>query len=362
MTPKRPPLPRSITAALVFAAAGTLPHRATASGYYLLEAEARGGVTEDQRAEGGLGLSLYSDELSAWFTLGDSTVDGGRRMKEWWFESRTLGPIMGTLPVSMAAAGFDEPARPGTKQLWIPFRSWRFGSDYSTGRWLEWDASGHLLANLGYLTRVSHRSLMFGPTLGVGANLTWWEGWRGNDTMLINTGKITAEAGWLAGLSLADAAYFQARATGWVDAFGLHQRQLRVAGVLGFQGASLGVPLGLELQWTWERGDDTVDLQPATSSTVMLAATWRLMPRSDRMDTEAIFEALQDLATPDGEDRSSPLPEPLPEPEPEPEPVLDPEGEDEGPGPEPEGEPVQASPPSDEAPDETGRGPQGPEP
>ena len=353
------------------------PGGARASGYYLLEADLRAGVAEGPTAEGGLGLSLYSDELAAWVTVGDDSVSGGRRVKEWWIESRVLGPVMGTLPPSMAAAGFDEPTRVGKANLWIPFRSWSFGADYTTGRWLEWDASHHLLLNLTALTRFSHRRLLFGPTVGIGANLTWWEGWRGDDSRLINTGKISAEAGWVAGFCLGDVSYAQARLLTWVDAFGLHQHQLRFAGVLGVTGIERGVPLGIELQWELERGDDTVDALPGASSTVSLAATWRLMPSNTRVDPKAVIKALEGIeAAP--EDRSPPLPLTEPEPEPEPEPELEPEPE-----PEPEAAadtdtaPPAAGPPEDDDtdpeppgseptgphPDEdrdSGRGPQGP--
>ena len=359
------PSPTALVAALGLVA--VLPGVADASGYYLLEADLRAGAVEGPLAEGGLGVALYADELTAVGTIGDAAETGGRRAKEWWIESRSLGPLMGTLPPAMQAAGFDEEVRAGRKNLWIPFRSWAFGSDYTTGRWLEWDASHHLLANLASLTRVSHRSLLFGPTIGVGLNLSWWEGWRGNDERLINTGKITAEAGWIAGVCLADTVYTQARLLTWIDAFGIHQRQLRFAGVAGFTGAELGVPLGLELHWELERGDDSVDTLPRAHHTVMVAATWRLMPKASTVDSQAVLDALRGLETSDDEQRSAPLddepeagdaspdepPERPPEsdaagpadepgsaaPQPDPTPPAPPQG-DESEGPAPQGPPL----------------------
>ena len=362
-----PPLQRLLASAVCAGLLSTGP--AKASGYYLLEADLRAGVTEGPEAEGGLGLSLYSDELAAWVTIGDASATGGRRIKEWWLDSRTLGPVMGSLPAAMEAAGFDEPVRVGKENLWIPFRSWSFGADYTTGRWLEWDASHHVLINLATLTRVSHRSLLFGPTVGVGANLSWWEGWRGNDTRLINTGKITAEAGWIAGVCLGDISYAQARLLTWVDAFGLHQRQLRFAGVIGFSTIERGFPLGLELQWELERGDDTVDLQPHAATTIMLAATWRLMPSSQRIDPKEVFDALEGLHDAPPEQRSEPLHDPPPPDDqataPEPVPDQESPGDDTGDQDsiEPEDQPASPSPPPDPASEESGdsgRRPQGP--
>jgi len=287
--------------------------RAQAAGFYLLEADLKAGVSEGPLAEGGLGLSLYSDELAAWVTIGDSAQTGGRRVKEWWLESRSLGPVMGALPPSMQAAGFTEEERVGRENLWIPFRTWAFGADYTTGRWLQWDYSHHLLCNLASFTRASHRSLLFGPTLGLGVRLDWWEGWRGNDTQLINTGKVTVEGGWIAGVCLGDLSYAQARLLTWLDVFGDHQHQLRFAGVLGLTGIERDVPLGLELQWELERGDDTVDIQPWATHTVMLAATWRMMPKTSRLDADAFLEALQGGEDEPARERSEPLPPPEPD-------------------------------------------------
>jgi hypothetical protein len=294
-------------AAGVFAVLAAVPRHARASGYYMLEGDLRGGVTESGALETGAGVSLYSDELQAWVSLGEPAIDGGRRIKEWWLDSLALGPTMGTLPSSMQLAGFEEPDRVGRQALWIPFRSWRFGSDYTTGRWLEWDASAHVLINTAVLTRRSPRSILFGPSVGVGANLTWWEGWRGNDSRLINTGKLTAEAGWIAGICFGDVAWTQARLLAWVDAFGLHQHQLRLQGQLGVTGVELGLPLGLELSWIMERGDDTVDLLPEQTSTVMLGLSYRVMPRSTPPDAQEILETLRSSAEGAGTDRSARL-------------------------------------------------------
>jgi hypothetical protein len=343
---------------------------AVASGYYLLEGDLRAGVVEGVQIEGGLGLSLYSDELEALVTVGDTGLSGGRRVKEWWLASRRLGPVMGNLPPAMRAAGFEEEIRVGKQQLWIPFRSWSFGSDFTTGHWLEWDMSHHLLVNLASLTRINHSSLLFGPTVGAGVNLSWWEGWRGNDEQLINTGKITAEAGWVAGICLGDVGYTQARLLTWIDAFGLHQRQLRFAGVAGFSGVELGFPLGLELQWEIERGDDTVDALPGRTHTVMAGVTWRLMPASATERRDGIMDALRGLPETREPERSPPLPEessPHDEREqattgggdqqsdPSEEPEGDPTGEAPG-APSPSGEPRAPSPAETSAPPESEEG------
>ncbi len=348
------------------------PGSARAAGYYLFEADARGGVTESGAAEGGIGVSLYSEELDSWVTMGDTSTDGGRRVKEWWLASHRNGPVMGVLPPTMAAAGFEEPERSGEEQLWIPFRSWRFGSDYSAGRWLCWDASSHLLLNLGSALRVSHRSLLFGPSVGVGAELTWWEGWRGNRDQLINTGKITAEAGWIAGVALGDFAYGQARLLAHVDAFGDHQHDLAFTGLVGLTGAERGLPLGLELSWELHRGNDTVDTLPGRSSVVMLGVSYRLMPSSGDDDAEDILEALRQAAAARevGQQSSAPLePEPTdsgpedPEtsaPDPEEEPPEEPEDESAEPAPSTDAAPD--TEPGGAAPSPPPRGPVGPQP
>ncbi len=278
---------------IVVAATLAAPTRTWGTGFYLMEASLLGAVNEQQGMEGGVGLSLYSDELGAGLTMGAADLDGGHRVKEWWFDSRPLGPVMGTLPPSMRAAGFDEPLRQGRANVVIPFRSWRFGADHTTGHWLEWDASAHVLLNLGGFLSVSHSVLQFGPTAGVGANLSWWQGWRGNEDGLINTGKITAEAGWIAGYCANNLFYVQARLLAHVDAFGIHQHKLALDAVMGISLVERGLPLGLELRASFDHGNDTVDLAPATAYTLGGAISYRLLPRPPSSHPEGLLDAFR---------------------------------------------------------------------
>ena len=253
---------------------------ARAAGFHLAKADLLGGVSEDGQPEAGLGLSLYSEELSGWVTFGRPAVDDGHRVREWWLESRPRGPVMGTLPLPMEALGFEEPERVGRARVFLPVRSWRLGADHTAGRWLAWRWSGHGLLNLAGTWGADPRALLFGPSLGGGVDLTWWQGWRGNEEKLINTGKLTLEGGWIGGFVLRDSFYSQVRLVGRWDAFGIHQRELGVLGLAGVSLLPVGLPLGLEVSGHLEHGNDTVDLGTATTWTLRLALCYRLMPRS----------------------------------------------------------------------------------
>ena len=245
---------------LLAAALAAAPARS--AGFHLLKVEGLAGTSEQASVEAGLGVSLYSEELAAWLTLGHPELDQGHHVKEWWVESRYRGPVMGTLPAAMEVAGFEEPAREGWANVLVPFRSWRFGADHTTRHWLEWDWGQHVAFNFAGLTDTSHRQLLFGPTLGLGLNLTWWEGWKGDFARITNTGKITAEAGWVAGFTVNDTYYAQARALGHYDAFGVHQVNLNLSGLVGFFLGQAGIPLGLEISGELDHGDDTWDGLP----------------------------------------------------------------------------------------------------
>ncbi|MFH1467787.1 MAG: hypothetical protein ABIO70_25600 [Pseudomonadota bacterium] len=336
---------------------GAGPATARAAGFHLAKADLLGGISESGQIEAGLGLSLYSEELAGWVTFGDPAFDGGHRVKEWWFESRVRGPVMGTLPLSMETLGFEEPERVGRASLFMPVRAWRLGADHTTGRWLDWRWSGHGLLNTAAAWSADPRSLLFGPSLGLGVNLTWWQGWRGNDEKLINTGKLTLEGGWIAGFVLHDLFYTQVRLVARYDAFGVHQAELGVLGLTGLSLEQKGLPLGLELSGHLSHGDDTVSLRTATSWTVRIGLCYRLMPRppdhrgGDLLET--VRRALEEAA-PTAPEGGAPAEAEL-EPELEGEPATEPEAE-------PEVEPEPAAEPAAPPAPPPGRGPRGPEP
>ena len=250
-----------------------------AAGFHLLKADVLGGWSSQGRPELGLGASLYSEELASWLLFGDPDLPDGHLVKAWAMESRVRGPVMGGLPPSMRALGFVEPARMERPSLLVPFRAWRVGADHRVGRWLDASWSGQVLANLPGLWGEEPRTRLLGPTLGLGLDLCWWEGWRGASEGLINTGKITGQGGLVAGLSHRDALWAQLRLLASVDAFGLHQHALRASGIAGFSLAPLGPPFGMELIGDWERGDDTADLRVHSAWSLRLALSWRLLPR-----------------------------------------------------------------------------------
>ncbi len=271
------------------------PHAASAAGFHLVKVDGLYGTSELDAAEAGLGVSLYSEELSGWITMGSVQHARDHRVKEWWFESRYRGPVMGTLPASMEAVGFEESERSGWAAVLVPFRSWRFGSDHSSQHWLEWDWSNHVVANLPGLWGRSHRSVLFGPTLGAGVNLTWWEGWKGYDEHLVNTGKVTAEAGWLAGVTFDDVVYSQARALLHYDAFGTHQHNLNLSAMAGVFLGRLGIPFGLEIAGELDRGDDTWDTNPATIYSLRAALSYRMVPRDPEESIDSLLESLREI-------------------------------------------------------------------
>jgi len=159
----------------------------------------------------------------------------------------------------MESLGFEEPERVGRARIFIPVRSWRLGADNTTGRWLDWRWSGHGLVNLAATWGADPRTRIFGPSVGAGVDIAWWQGWRGRDEGLVNTGKLTLEGGWIAGFVVHDTFYTQVRLQARYDAFGIHQADLGVIGLAGFSLAPRAC------RWAWS--------SPAASSTATAKAT-----------------------------------------------------------------------------------------
>ncbi len=227
--------------------------------------------------------------------MGDPALDEGHRVKEWWLRSHFRGPVMGSLPDSMLLAGAESDESTSSGSIIVPYRFWSFGTDHTTMRKLEWDWSSHIALNAAGFSGVDPSFLLFGPSLGFGLNLTWWDQWKSVTGKTINTGKITAEAGWIAGFSINDTLYAQGRATGHFDLFGTHQVNMNLSGIAGFSLARFRVPFGLELAAERDSGDDTFDTRKASSYSLHASIHYRLLPSSPDPQLKVLMDSMRDV-------------------------------------------------------------------
>jgi len=269
----RPRLTPMWAASLLWMSATVQP--AQAAGYHVLKADVHHGQSSAGSEETGFGFSLYSDEFATSFTYG-APNDDERRLRDAWIGGSWWGPVMGVVPTDFAdlEERYDDLSRRRVRGL-MPYRFWRFGSNAEERRNLSWDWSTHTVFNLPGAFGADRRRLLFGPTVGFGLNLTWWDQWRDSTDRIINTGKVTGEAGWIAGLAWQDV-YAQGRITSSVDLFGQHQWSTNLAAIAGI--LLRKVPFGLEFQGELTRGNDTVDLAERTVWKALLALQFRVLP------------------------------------------------------------------------------------
>ena len=240
---------------------------AEAAGYHLLKLEGIYATSEQEAVEAGFGASVVSDQLGFWMTLGDPDAGGpgqGSSVKEWWLEGSWYGFQLGAPDLERLGMDPDEIVVP---RFLFPYGWGRFGSDRTQNELLSLDYSQHLVLSVPGIWGQDARFFHAGPTVGMGINTTWWDAWRGGEAV-VNTGKLTAETGLVAGANWRDSIYAQGRATAHLDLFGAHQTQLNVAGVVGTYLGALGRPFGLELKGELDRGKDNY--------LAALGSTWSL--------------------------------------------------------------------------------------
>jgi len=304
---------------------------AHAAGYHLLEVDAIYGAAEptggqatsrltESPPEAGFGLYPISDQFGFWITFGDPDESGdghGHRVKEWWIDGSWYGYPLGAPPPRIEAD-------PDLETPFIVPMTWgRMGTDHTTRRSFVFDESYHLMLSLPGFWEVQPRQFHFGPTVGAGVNLTWWDRWKDTADTVVNTGKITGEAGWALGATWHDALFGQARATFHYDLFGIHQTNLGVAGVVGFFLGRLGKPFGFEVKGELDRGNDTVTTDLATSWCLRGVLFFRA-PIPVRTETPELDELMEMLRQMEREGRDDEAPDEAPPPEePAPRPAPD---------------------------------------
>lgn len=269
---------------MLLALLATVAH---AAGYHYVKASASGGVAPADASavipEGALGLSLVSDALAGRVTFGDPAH--GPLVRAWRVEGEALGPVIGYVPPA-----FRGVVAPDRVPWALPWTSFRVGGDVDTRRDLELDAAAHTVLNLPGALGVDPRHTYVGPSVGIGINATWWDGWRGG-TAPVATGMVTAEAGLTGGVTLRDTWYAQGRAVAHMDLFGRHQVNLGVAAASGISLHRLGVPVGLEVRAELDRGDDNWTLAPRTHWRAWTTVSWMLAPEFQTRIEERIERA-----------------------------------------------------------------------
>jgi len=250
---------------------GLLP-AAEAAGFHFVRAEAIGGVTDAGAPEGGVGASAISDAVRAWVTFGSPAVDN-HVVRGWRLAGNEDGPTLGLVPPT-----FRGLVRPRDVPFAFPWVHGHLGGDALAQKLVEADVAAHYVLNVPGFWNVDPHRAHLGPTAGLGLNGTWWEGWRSAPEGVVMTGKLTGEAGFVAGITVRDTWYAQGRAVGRLDLFGVHQTHLDAAAVTGVYLGRAGVPLGLELRAALDRGTDTVTVAPATRWSVHAALFWKFTP------------------------------------------------------------------------------------
>jgi hypothetical protein len=247
------------------------------------------GLGEGDQLEAGFETSVFSDALVYWMTFGDRSVDG-HRVKEVWLESHHYGPQLGRPPI----LGGDDDSR--NLPPWLQGIGWfRLGADHTVRKSFEIDASRHFMLTIPGFWGVRSERFHFGPTAGLGWNLTWWENWKDRTDKLVSTGKITAEVGWVLGAFGWDTVFFQGRATYHYDLFGDHQTQLKAAAITGVFLDRLDVPLGLQFEGELDHGNDTVTTEVLEWWSARVALVYHVIPRAKDPSVEEMLETLKSL-------------------------------------------------------------------
>lgn len=237
---------------------------ADAAGFHFLRAELIGGAAEAV-PEAGVGVSALSDILAGWITFGDPATDG-HVVRAWRVQSSFYGPVLGVVPPT-----FRGIVPPHDVPFAMPWVHASLGGDASTFRAFEADLAGHYLFNVPGLWELDPRRGYVGPSLGIGAEGTVW-----HDAPA--TGQAKAEAGFLAGVTVRDTWYVQARSVGSIDLFGDHRKSLDSAMVTGVFLDRVGIPAGVELRGELAHGDDTRSGELETSWAVRASVLWKLVP------------------------------------------------------------------------------------
>lgn len=258
----------------MLAALALLP-LAGAAGFHFLRADLIGGVSGHGAAgalpEGGIGVSAVSDAVAGWITFGDPAE--GPLVRAWRLESSWHGPVIGVVP-----RAFRGLVPPPAVPFAVPWVQAHVGGDAAARKLVEADVSGHYLLNVPGFWNVDPRRVYVGPSAGLGLNGTWWERWRDEADGYVMTGKVTGEAGLLAGITVRDTWYAQARAVGALDLFGRHQGNVNLAGVTGVFLDRVGVPVGVEVRGDLDHGDDTASIALETRWAVRASVFWKLTP------------------------------------------------------------------------------------
>lgn len=255
---------------------------AAAAGFHFFKVEAIGGVNSAGEAGAGLGFSTFSDLLHLWATVADPALDGPI-VREAWLESRTAGPVIGVVPPA-----FGDLVRPYDNSLLVPWGSFTLGGEAATHTAFTTSWAQHLVLNLPGLAHADPRRLYAGPSVGLGLNGTWWHDWKDLPDNPVMTGKLTGQGGFVAGATLRDTVYAQARATGRLDLFNDHQRELVVMGVTGLSLERVGVPFGVEVTGELDLGNDNVHASDATTWKTHALLYWKLTPPFQTRLEEAV--------------------------------------------------------------------------
>jgi hypothetical protein len=244
----------------------------------------------DQPVEAGFETSIFSDALVYWMTFGDRSTDG-HRVKEAWLESHHYGPQLGRSPLQSLTEEESRKLPP-----WLEGIGWfRIGADHTVRKSFEVDASRHFMLTVPGFWDVPSERFHFGPTAGLGWNVTWWENWKDRTDKTVSTGKITAEVGWVLGAYGWETVFVQARTTFHYDLFGIHQKQLKLAAITGLYLDRINLPLGIHFSGELDRGNDTVTTELLEWWSARVALVYHVVPRVRDPSVEEMLETLESL-------------------------------------------------------------------
>jgi hypothetical protein len=239
---------------------------AHAAGYHFVRADALAGATNGA-FEAGVGASLLSDALAGWITFGDPASDR-QLVRAWRIESAWNGPVLGVVPRDFRGLvpQYEVPFA-------VPWVTAHVGGDAAAGTRMHGGLSGHYLLNVPGFFELDPRRAYVGPSAGVGVEGVWWLPDRVPDAGPA-TGAATAQAGLLAGVTVRDTWYAQARAVGRVNLFGAHDTSLELVGVTGFFLDRVGAPFGVELRGEYEPASGGASARWAARASLY----WKLTP------------------------------------------------------------------------------------
>lgn len=260
-----------------------LPTPAAAAGFHLFRLEAQGGFTDQADWSAGVGARFFSDALHARVALGDPAT--GPLLREAWLESRALGPVIGVVRPELA-----DLVRERRVPWLLPWTAAALGGEAATRRRLVVDVSHHRVLNLAAFADVDSHAAWVGPSVGLGAESTWWVDYAGSGRDPLRA-SLTAEAGFGGGLTLRDTWYLQAAAVTQVGLFGEHAWEARARGATGLSFERLGAPVGLELGGEVHHGDHNVTAEVRTTTSGRVSVWWQLAPPYQTRIEERVEQA-----------------------------------------------------------------------